>query len=365
MPLEVIDGLQVLILRGTPGEMGIEHGRLLKDYVHLAVEGFLRRSARAFEVPYPHLREAARFCSPYIPDAYVEEMHGLAESSEVPYEDILAINCLVDVDGCYQQSQLHCCNFVLGSPATAEGLLIHGRNLDFPPFRVLPRIAVAIVRQPSDMSRLPTLAIAWAGFTGMLTGYSAARLSVGEIGVPAKDASLEGTPIGVTIRDMLESCDSVEACTKRLSTSRRTCGYNLALCDGKTGESAGVEMTRDLCEWRPGQEGILIVDDVCFCRRTGRNRLGHPAGAFRFARMMQLVHGRKGSIGLEDAFSFLRDCYDLATAQPNGRSYNCICNRNTIQSVLFLPSARRVFIAHGQSPAPKGAYHDLDLSKFM
>ncbi|MCP4639502.1 MAG: hypothetical protein GY851_03675 [bacterium] len=363
MPLNKLNGLEVLELRGSPEEMGAEHGTLMRDRIQHGIEHFLKQSDTIFDVSFELLSREAKRCEPFIPHPYIQEMKAIAAHSGVPYDDILALNCLVDVDGCHTQGILQCCNFVVSPPATRDGMVIHGRNLDFPHGGVIPGMAITVVRRPAQSDALPTLGVTWVGFAGMLTGCNAAQLSAAEVGCPAKDSALDGMPIPFLIRDALERSHSAEAFFERLRGSRRTCGFNLAVCDGKTGDALGIEFTHSLCERRPARKGVLVVDDVCFCKKTAANRLCYPAGAFRHARAMHLAGTYRGAIDVDTALGFLRDRYDMAHAVHRGVGYNCLCNRHTVHSVLFLPAENRVLIAHGEVPAPTGVYREVDLAR--
>ncbi len=363
LPLEVHSGIEVLILKGSPAEMGAEHGVIMRERIQLGFDHFVRRSEEIFEVPYEALLEQAGNCEPHIPQHYIEEMKALASGCGIAYNEILALNCLVDIDACFMQKIFHCCNFAVGPPATQDGIFLHGRNLDFPHLGVIPQMAIVIVRMPTSPTELPTVGITWVGFVGMLTGCNATQLTLAEVGSPAKDCSLKGIPIAFLLRKALEECSSTQDVYRLLGSNERTCGFNVLACDGKTGESSGIEFTHSLCERRPPRRGILVVDDVCLCGKTGHNRLSHPAGAFRHARMMQLIHEHSGKISLERALAFLKDRYDMAYATPRGRGYNCICNRDTVHSVLFVPAEERLLVAHGHVPAPKGEYKELKLNE--
>jgi hypothetical protein len=290
-------------------------------------------------------------------------MAATARAADIDYADVLAMNCVITIDAHNMETAYHCCNFVAAPPATRDGRIMHGRNLDFPHGGVLQEFTVAVLRAPE--SGAATLAVGWVGFAGLLTGLSGFQMSMAEVGVPARDSRLDGIPIGFAIRSVLERAQSLDDCYDLISGLRRTCGFNLALCDGKTGAACGIETTAGLCERRRAIRGVLVVDDVCMCKNTGENRLSHPAGAFRHARMTQLIAQNYGKIDVETALGFLRDKYDMARGISHGRTYNCICNQDTVQSVLFLPAERKALIAHGKVPAPSGGYTEVEFDSLL
>lgn len=346
----------VLQLRGDYGVMGHQHGCALSDKVGQMVEHYVGRSEEIYEVPTPYLLRESKRCLPFIPKRFIEEMEGIASGSDVSMENILALNCLADVDGCYMQGLLHCCNFVLSHPVTRGGLFCHGRNLDFPNAGgVLAELAVAVSRMPSN-GAIPTFAVTFPGFVGILTGYSRAKLTAAEVGVPDKGASIDGAPIALLLRDILERAENTDQAFEIARDAPRTCGFNLAVSDGNVRNGIAIEMTRRLCERRSARNGVLVVDNVSFCRNTAKNRLTHAAGAFRHARIIQLISESRGAIDTEVTRGILSDNYDVSRARANPTSYNCICNHHTIHSVLFLPAEGRLLLAHGAIPAPSGGY---------
>ena len=364
MPLHDLQGKMVLELSGSAYEMGREHGRLLKDLVHVAVHDYLRKSLQIFEVPYEYVLKKARFCERFIPEPYIEEMRGIADGSGISYEEVLSLNCLIDIDNVYSYNYIQCCSFVLHPCALRGAATIHGRNLDFPHHGVIPKTAVVIVRTPDDTSLLPTCAITWAGFVGMLTGSNSALLTASEVSSPADDNSLEGVPIAFLMRRLLEVSDSLEGCAEFLKAAPRTCGYNLAVCDGKTDESKCFEITHKTLKTRRGRKGALVVDTVRLCNHRDVSMLTWPGGAFHHARLVQLIGDNYGQIDIEKAREFLQDRFDPALGREGGNLFHRLCNEHTVQSVLFLPTENRFLVSHGTVPSPNGDYTEILPAKF-
>lgn len=362
--LEEKRGVRFLRLSGGAGEMGLQYGRYAASEIESMLEHYVRRSETTYEVPTAVLISESKKCKPFIPSAYLDEIAGVAEGSGTSFTELLALNCLTDVDGCHTQKALQCCNFVVAPPATSGGLFLHGRNLDFPPAgRTLAKCALLVSRQPHG-NVLPTISFTFAGIVGMFTGYNAAQLTCAEVAVPDRYGSVEGVPLSILLRQGLESASDIQHFYDCMAKSPRTCGYNLAIADGKTKDCRAIEMTRRFCEKRSARRGILVVDDVCFCKKTATMRLTYPSGAFRYARMIQLLSSSHRAIDIESALEILSDTFDLARGRDSGNSYNCICNHHTALSVLFLPAERRMLVAQGNLPAPSGPYVEFHDSEF-
>jgi len=364
MPLQQEGNLKLLKLHGTPEDMGAQQGALLRPQIQRLLEAFLRNSDAITTIPYKILLEFSALSLPFIPDLYTRELRALAETAEVPFPDLLAFNAIADVDGCYMQQVLQCCNFVLLPEIMQEGRMVHGRNLDFPfPKEIQTETLLLIYREPSIPGRRPTLAITGAGSIGMPTGCTAAGMTAGYVSSPTDDCSMLGTPIWFLIRDTLERADRIETAVTCLKEQPKTAGFNIALGDGTAGNACAVEYTHSRFAHRKARNGFIVVDDPAICPRTRNLRLTHPAGAFRFARMMQLITAARGALTPETALAFLKDRHDIPLAR-DGQSPNCICNLDTIQSVLFLPRERRARISQHTKPAPLGQYQEVDL-RFM
>jgi isopenicillin-N N-acyltransferase-like protein len=352
MAVQAASRVEVLRLKGQPGEMGFKHGTVLRERVQVAVEHFLRRSEALIHVPYPFILEHARECLEFIPRQYVDEMAGVAEGAGVPFDDVLALNCISDVDGVYTQQMFHCCNFVLGPPATRDGLFVHGRNLDYPVGDVVPYISIVIARDGGDTGVVSTASVGIAGMVGVFTGCSAEQIGIGKVVTPGRDISLRGIPFPLLMRRILEKAGNLDDAVKIAEEGPRTICYNLALSDGKSGTGCCIETTHSLCERRNPRRGALVVDDVCFGRKTGAMRLTYPAGAFRYARMIQLIKENFGNIDVELALEFLKDRYDMARGKQSRISPYSICNPLTIHSMLLVPREGRMYVSHGIGKNP-------------
>lgn len=359
MPIENRNGLRVLTLSGTPEQMGEEHGTLLREDINTHLERFILNGERYFDVPCDVLYGMGTHCLSSVPERYLREMKSLAGASGTSFETILGLNCLVDIDAANAACASHCCNFLVRRSASAGGLLMHGRNLDFSHAGIMPKMAVVIIRRPTEVDIRSTIGFAWAGCVGFLTGYNSAQISVGEVGTIAPDANLNGVPFAFLLRDTLERSSTIAECGAHLVQQRRTCGYNVVFCSGQENDALAMECTPSLVGRRGFRRDFLVVDGIPLTATVARNRLVQTADAVRHARMTQLVTDHLGAIDIPTGMRFLQDRFDAVWGSSSGRGFNPICNEHTIHSVLFLPAEKRMFVAQGTIPAPMGAYHEL------
>ncbi|HEX5138227.1 MAG TPA: hypothetical protein VFY93_14720 [Planctomycetota bacterium] len=91
--LETIDGVTVVHVAGTPKEMGEQAGRLLKDRIRALLTDYLGAALPGDRSP---VLLAARQMEAHIPARYRDEMKALAAAADVPYDDLLLGNVMVD-----------------------------------------------------------------------------------------------------------------------------------------------------------------------------------------------------------------------------------------------------------------------------
>ena len=110
---------RVIVLHGTPYEMGFQQGRAFKSEIRSIYTTLLTSSLLPYlnrEQPdiasalprykeekyangrfsYEFLMDSARSLERYIPQEYIEEMHGIADGANWPYDRVLLANMLMD-----------------------------------------------------------------------------------------------------------------------------------------------------------------------------------------------------------------------------------------------------------------------------
>src|SRR3954463_12635521 len=94
--LESIDGYLVLHLKGTPYDMGMQHGKLLRAHVRENMRFILNNKGNESLVQVGPLRATAKSLlpgivevqRPYVAAKYWDEMRGLADGAELKLEDV-------------------------------------------------------------------------------------------------------------------------------------------------------------------------------------------------------------------------------------------------------------------------------------
>lgn len=341
--LEVIDGYPVLHLKGTPYEMGFQHGALLKEEVHKNLNTVLNVKGSEKQVaigplslgPRQAIEAIIKVEEPFVPKKYFEEMQGLAEGAGIDVADVRAGNFIPEL--------FHCSGFAVMNSATKDGTLYHGRVLDYAIDWGLQEHAVLIVAEPKD--GIPFVNITYAGFIGSVTGMNAKHVSIGEMGGGGL-GHWEGVPMTLLVREALETADSLQGAVKVFRGNPRTCQYYYVIADGETNQAVGMEASWDtFTVIRPGQSHPLLPKPVADCVLLS-------AGG-RYDELVKRAQAGHGQFTAEDALHLMD--------RPVAMSSN-------LHNVLFEPKTTRLWIANAspdKRPAAEQPYRQFQLSELL
>ena len=343
--LEEVDGTKVLHLKGTPREMGFQHGTLMKADIVEEVRFLFDVKAKEFKpeilglkVPLDARRmilSISELQRKHTPAKYYEEIRGIAEGSGVPYEDVVAANFIPEM--------FHCSGFALSGSATKDGTLYHGRVLDYGCDWKLQEHAVLVVAEPEGS--IPFVNVTYAGFVGSVTGMNARKVSIGEMGGKGL-GHWEGVPMALLVRMALEEADDLDQAIAVFRDHPRTCQYFYVVADGKSGRGVGMEAS-----WN----NFAVI-------RMGESepRLPHPiedgvllSAGSRYEELARRVKAGHGTFDAESA----RHLMDRPVAM-----------KSNLHSVLFETTNTKFWVANASNtgePAANQPYHAFQLSELL
>ena len=223
-----IDGIGILVLRGTYEEMGEAHGALAGNEILTVLDqtfiSYINKKkpnawdeamiplAKSFKFPENYEKELAaiiwgiRKAHPNGQDRMLTSI-----GREITIDDLRALNCINDITNWTSGG---CSSFSAWGSLTEDGRLICGRNLDY---QSLPgsKPFMVLAREPSEKERKATIEISGPGYIGSTTAMNAD-------GVFAMMHYVEGSvvrnlprsvPRAIVVREALEtvqSSDSIE-----------------------------------------------------------------------------------------------------------------------------------------------------------
>ena len=238
---ERYDGPPVVVLSGTPYDMGRQHGTILRTEVRASIERVLGYFRHYLKIPWVGpglvnwwLDRVWNDAAAHVPADYLEELRGLADGSGVPLDDLYRLHAIPD-------RTYSCSNFAAWGRATAGGRLIHVRNLDWNIRAGIQRSAVVFVVRPKGKHAFVN--VGWAGFIGVLSGVNDARLSIGQVGAETTDATFKGEPMVFVMRRVMEEAADLDTAAGLIRDARRTVGVNYVIADAKAKRAVAVETT--------------------------------------------------------------------------------------------------------------------------
>lgn len=235
--LEERDGMKILHLAGSHYEMGYQHGMLLKNETRQNLRAYIHSSSASFAT----LRAMWNETAPYVPDAYIQEMQGIADGAGVSFEEVAVAYMAV------LRGAMGCFGISAWGPATEDGRLYHARSFDLPmdiqdpvSGRYVHENSVLIVRNPDDgyASLSPSVAGSMHGGGGI----NEQGIALGTQTCWSDDQTLRGTPVIFRVQMVMDYAATAEEAIAFL-LSNSTLGWNFVLSDAKVPVGYAVEVT--------------------------------------------------------------------------------------------------------------------------
>ncbi len=243
--LQLIDGVPLVRVRGTPREMGRALGTLVGVQAAETFHSYMQCFAPDFEGDL----KLAREMEPQLPEWFTEEMRGFSETSELTYAQMLVGQCFLDI-----HKVAACSTIAVHTNATETGEMLMGRNLDFPSLDIAHEANIVVVYEgegrqsaignrqseedptPNTQDPAPAYAtVTWPGFLGALTGLNEAGLALSMMLVygHVKHEHLRGQPFPLVFRRLLRECSTVRQADQVLRDKPYCTATNLILADAE------------------------------------------------------------------------------------------------------------------------------------
>lgn len=286
-----LDDKTVLLVSGTPEQMGAAHGHLLRDNARRLTERVLYLVGGADTVSsgrwfLDRMAEIERRTSPHVPPRFFAECDALAEAAGISKRDGRYANLFPE--------RFHCSGVAVRGKASKDGRVLHARVLDYMRDINLQNAAAVVVFMPEGRNRW--MSLGYAGFVGTVTAMNEKGLAIGEMGGRG-EGQWDGMPMTFLLRDVMERASTVEEGLKILRETPRTCEYYYVLSD-KHKDMAGVEATpQKLNVMRPGQQDPRlprVPEDTVLISGPGRaehlsRRLQEHFGRIDVETMIEII----------------------------------------------------------------------------
>jgi len=218
----------VVVVRGTPYEMGWQLGQLMRKEMQQFIPSTLAAVARELKVSLDVLEEVWARSAAYADDRVEQEMAGLADGSGVPLSTLEAMHAVPLL------MPYSCSSIAAWGDATADGHLYQTRNLDWSLEIGAHEFPVIVVYVPTN--GIPHVVPSFAGVIGAHTGMNARGIVLAEMG----DAAAEEMPYQVhaphfTVfnRTLLYDADSLTRALDIFLAQPLTKRYHFVFGDGQ------------------------------------------------------------------------------------------------------------------------------------
>lgn len=223
----------VVVVRGTPYEMGYHLGRLMRPEIQRFVPATMEGLKQEIGVTDQVLQEAWARMAAYADDRFEQELVGLSDGSGVPLATLQSVHVLPLL------MPYSCSSVAAWGKATEDGHLYQTRNLDW-------NMEVRAHDFPVIVVYLPAKGIAhvvptFAGSIGAHTGMNARGIALAEMGdSPAKEApyNLNAPHFTVYFRTLLYDADSLTGALDIFKSLPQTKRYHFVFGDGRSEQRA-------------------------------------------------------------------------------------------------------------------------------
>lgn len=387
----------VLVMEGTPEEMGYQHGKLLAPKIHHVItEGYTPKALwnRGYSRAYA-MAQSERM-EKFFPEAIKEELRGLVRGlqeagyAQITYEDVRL--------GITQAEILHfppdgppaCSNFACWGKWTTDGRLLHGRNLDWNITGDAQDDHVILVWRPRN--GIPFMMVGWAGGLGSVSGMNSRGITMGEMTLPSADATFDGLPLFLQMRLTLETSSTLGDAVAFMENCKRTTGWNFVVGDGKIPDARALETDAKYCT-------AFAPMDPKETERTGHwgmedmvRRTNHPVGMDQLLRL-GIAMGEEFGLTVTSETD-VETLLPLLKSQDSWKRYECLSreiekqpgnvdvrqaiqllatppvyNSDTLHSMVFDPKNSALYVANAGNNPPVTAtdrpYTRIDLSTWF
>jgi len=351
---------RLVTLTGPPHDMGVQHGRLLKEQIHfiakeryaLAVEHAAEHGIKVsrdacLRLAHKHLTHHERYSA-----AMFEEFEGIASGAQISLEELFIANALTDFRDVLWQQQAApvgvpgCTLFGIRRRRTADHVTYIGQNWDM---HASAELSVHVFhRQPDDGPS--SLAVSTAGGLSLI-GINEVGIAIGNSNLQPNDAR-PGVMYLAMIHEALRQSHFDAAC-RAITDCRRSSGHNYLLADDE-GTIVDIETTAEqFDEFRPTGPHYVHTNHY-LSGRLKRSELEHDLSSshHRLNRLGELLERQQESLRPETLQQMLSD--------REGGPEVCVCREGqgrearTCTFVVLCPERRELWMTSGppnQGPA--------------
>lgn len=353
----------VLYAQGSPYEIGYQHGALLRTEVRDNLE-YLYKEALSQFYSEEIFAEAYERLRPFIPQYYIDEMHGLAHGSRLPLHVIHGVHALPEITEWGGKKRIKqvvkkmmrgeigttCSNLCAVGGATKDGKPYVVRILDWGLHRISKLHKYPLIAVVKPDQGVPYANIGWVGFLGAISGMNAQGITLGEMGYgDPEHETLRGLPMPFLLREVLLKSCSIDDVTRIISSAPGTNSFVFLMSDGKTGDGR-----------------LYVKDKVRSLSFPAGQRIEDPANGVDLPPIQDVVYGGHYREEMASLLTKQRGSIDPELLMKD--VIPKIALKSNFQNVVYSPSDLRFWVANAQdrgSRAAEAPYTFFDFKKAL
>lgn len=336
------DKIEVVVVSGTPFEMGFALGKQLKENATETIEKYMNE-ARKEKVTPEFLLQAWKTNEPFMDKRFIEEMEGFAQGSGISL-DLLKEAHIIPLIAPYS-----CSGVDAWGKATGNGHLYQIRNLDYAIDAGLQSHPVVVIYKPKN-----GIAHANVTFSGMLsshTGINAQSIVLGEKGEsPAKEMpyDLHGKHFSIMFRQILYDAKQLSDVENIIEHSPLMKRYYLFVGDGKRKEGAAIKYL------------VTTPDSIRLHKWTSKDATD--------TQVPKIYEDITYSTMKNDvATKFMDDNYGRIGAPEMIKLSQSVAVKKNLMDVVYDATALEIWVSYATNtePASDRQYVHIDLKKYF
>ena len=225
--------LPVVVVRGTPYEMGRQLGRAIGEQMRTFVPGAMTGLKAEMKLSDEDLREAWARTAAFTDDRVEQELIGLADGSGMPLATLQALHTVPLL------MPYSCSSIAVWGDATEDGHLYQTRNLDWSLEVMAHEFPVIVVYVPDEGS--PHVVPTFAGMIGAHTGMNVRGIALAEMGdSPGREMpyQVHAPHFTTYFRTLLYDADSLTEAIDIFKAQPMTKRYHFVFGDGQKDRQA-------------------------------------------------------------------------------------------------------------------------------
>ncbi len=220
--------IPVVVVGGTPYQMGYHLGRLMRAEIQAFVPAALARFKAALKIGDAGLARVWAATAPYTDDRVEQELLGMAEGSGVSLSALQQVQCFPLL------MSYSCSSIAAWGGATRDGHLYQTRDLDWSLEAKAHEVPVIVLYLPRQGH--PHVLPTFAGFSGAHCGLNAAGIALAEMGdSPGREAPyrLRAPHFTTWFRTLLYDAGSLTEALDLFRAQPPTKRYHFVFGDGR------------------------------------------------------------------------------------------------------------------------------------